>query len=285
MSTMLKWAGNKTGIMPELLKHFPTTAMRLVEPFAGSCAVMMATDYPEYLVADINPDLINMYQQIKEDPEFFISIASGLFRQNSADDFRRIRHSFNHSKSCGRVWRAAAFLYLNRHCYRGLCRYNRSGGFNVPYGNYKKPYFPHDEIWAFAGKAERATFICAGYDETLAMIRAGDIVYCDPPYDGTFSNYHSAGFTEDDQRKLVSALSAKARNGHTIIASNSDTELIRDIYVNINSFELFSVTAKRSMGVAAGKGKSASEIIAVATSELWVGFDRAGAPDYTGMCG
>lgn len=285
MSTMLKWAGNKTGIMPELLKHFPTTAMRLVEPFAGSCAVMMATDYPAYLVADINPDLINMYQQIKEDPEFFISIASGLFRQNSADDFRRIRHSFNHSKSCGRVWRAAAFLYLNRHCYRGLCRYNKSGGFNVPYGNYKKPYFPHHEILAFAEKAARATFICAGYDETLAMIRAGDIVYCDPPYDDTFSNYHSAGFNEDDQRKLASTLSAKARNGHAIIASNSDTQLIRDLYVNINSFELFSVTAKRSMGVAAGKGKSASEIIAVATSELWAGVDVAAAHDCTGMCG
>ena len=55
MSTILKWAGNKTAIMPELIKHLPAGS-RLVEPFAGSCAVMMATDYPHYLVADINPD-------------------------------------------------------------------------------------------------------------------------------------------------------------------------------------------------------------------------------------
>lgn len=62
MSTILKWAGNKTAIMPELIKHLPA-GQRLVEPFAGSCAVMMTTDYPHYLVADINPDLINLYKK------------------------------------------------------------------------------------------------------------------------------------------------------------------------------------------------------------------------------
>ena len=69
MNTILKWAGNKTAIMSELIKHLPV-GPRLVEPFAGSCAVMMATDYPHYLIADINPDLINLYEQIKSDPEF-----------------------------------------------------------------------------------------------------------------------------------------------------------------------------------------------------------------------
>ena len=61
MSTILKWAGNKPAIMPELKKYLPA-GPRLVEPFAGSCAVMMETDYPSYLVADINPDLINLYK-------------------------------------------------------------------------------------------------------------------------------------------------------------------------------------------------------------------------------
>ncbi|WP_449547457.1 DNA adenine methylase [Lelliottia amnigena] len=282
MSTILKWAGNKTGIMPQLLKHFPSNVPRLVEPFAGSCSVMMATDYPAYLVADINPDLINMYQQIKEDPEFFIFIASGLFRQNSEDDFRRIRHTFNHSKSCGNAWRAAAFLYLNRHCYRGLCRYNKSGGFNVPYGNYAKPYFPHAEILTFAEKAVRATFICAGYYETLTMLRSGDVVYCDPPYDGTFSQYHSTGFTTEDQGTLSALLCDHVNNGGSVVASNSDTALIRYLY---RDFQLHQITAKRSMGVAAGESKSASEIIAVNTPYLWIGFDLAGAHDYTGVSG
>ena len=77
MSTILKWAGNKTAIMSEL--KTPSAGPRLVEPFAGSCAVMMETDYPSYLVADINPDLINLYKKVAADCESFISRARVLF--------------------------------------------------------------------------------------------------------------------------------------------------------------------------------------------------------------
>lgn len=280
MSTILKWAGNKTAIMPELKKHLPAGA-RLVEPFAGSCAVMMATDYSAYLVADINPDLINMYQQIKDDPEFFLMIASGLFKQGSKYGFQLIRHSFNYGKSSGKVWRAAAFLFLNRHCYRGLCRYNKSGGFNVPYGNYEKPYFPQEEVLAFAEKAQRATFICASYEETLAMLKTGDVVYCDPPYDGTFSGYHAAGFSEDDQYRLASILERRSSEGHPVVVSNSDTFLTRSLYRN---FKRHRITAPRSLGVAAGEGKSAEEIIAT-KSAVWFGVDFAAGPDRSVIAG
>ncbi len=96
MSTILKWAGNKTRLMPELLNYLPQ-GQRLVEPFAGSCAVMMATDYPAYLVADVNPDLINLYRQIKEHTRPFIVVAVSLFTQNKrAEDYYRIREAFNH---------------------------------------------------------------------------------------------------------------------------------------------------------------------------------------------
>ncbi len=280
MSTILKWAGNKTDLMPELLAHLPK-GPRLVEPFAGSCAVMMAADYPHYLVADINPDLINMYQQIKDDPEFFIMIIAGLFKQNSEDDFRRIRQHFNYGKSSGKVWRAAAFLYLNRHCYRGLCRYNKSGGFNVPYGNYKQPYFPEAEIWAFAEKAKRATFICAGYEATLNQLLPGDVIYCDPPYDGVFTGYHSNGFTEADQRSLASILERRSSEGYPVVVSNSDTSLTRSLYRN---FVCHRITARRSLGVAAGESKTAPEVIAVSrypAQKAWFGIDLASDRDCT----
>ncbi|HFK9151317.1 TPA: DNA adenine methylase, partial [Escherichia coli] len=198
MSTILKWAGNKTAIMSELKKHLPA-GPRLVEPFAGSCAVMMETDYPSYLVADINPDLINLYKKVAADCEAFISRARALFEEaNREVAYYNIRQEFNYSTEITDFMKAIYFLYLNRHGYRGLCRYNKSGYFNIPYGNYKNPYFPEKEIRAFAEKAQRATFICASFDETLAMLKAGDVVYCDPPYDGTFSGYHTDGFTEDD---------------------------------------------------------------------------------------
>ncbi len=95
--------------------------------------------------------------------------------------------------------KAVYFLYLNRHGYRGLCRYNKSGHFNIPYGNYKIRISLKRNSRFCRKKAQRATFICASFDETLAMLKAGDVVYCDPPYDGTFSGYHADGFTEDDQ--------------------------------------------------------------------------------------
>lgn len=243
MTTILKWAGNKTAIMPELIKHLPAGS-RLVEPFAGSCAVMMATDYPHYLVADINPDLINLYLMIQKDHEAVIQIAKELFKDFNSDvQYYRVRQHFNYS-IFNEVEKAAYFLYLNRHGYRGLCRYNQKGEYNNPYGHYKKPYFPENEIRDFAEKAKRATFICASYDETLALLQTGDVVYCDPPYDGTFTGYHSAGFTEDDQYHLASILERRSSEGHPVIVSNSDTSLTRSLYRN---FTHHCITAKRSM--------------------------------------
>lgn len=281
MSTILKWAGNKTAIMPELKKHLPA-GQRLVEPFAGSCAVMMATDYPHYLVADINTDLINLYRQIKENTEWFINAAREHFdKDNTPDRYYVVRELFNYLTSISAVEKAAMFLYLNRHGYRGLCRYNKKGHFNVPYGNYKTPYFPENEIRAFAEKAKHATFICAGYEETLATLQAGDVIYCDPPYDGTFTDYHTGGFADDDQYRLASILERRSSEGHPVIVSNSDTSLTRSLY---RKFTCNCINAKRSMGVAAGESKSASEIIAVSRAPViysdelpWFGTDPAGA--------
>lgn len=277
MSTILKWAGNKTAVMTELKKHLPA-GPRLVEPFAGSCAVMMATDYPHYLVADINPDLINLYQVIKEDVNSFIHLAERIFSKFTTEEgYYKCRQFFN-TVPLEPIDKSAYFLFLNRHCYRGLCRYNQRGLFNVPYGNYKKPYLPVDEIRAFAEKAVRATFICASYDETLAMLQAGDVVYCDPPYDGTFTGYHTAGFTEDDQYHLASILERRSSEGHPVIVSNSDTSLTRSLYRN---FSLHQLIAKRSMGVAAGESKSAVEVIAVSKPFVWMGIDYATGCDRT----
>ena len=281
MSTILKWAGNKTDVMSELSKHLPK-GPRLVEPFAGSCAVMMATDYPHYLVADINPDLINLYRTIAKDCENFILRARAVFESFVlAENYYRVREAFNHDREINTFHRAVYFLYLNRHSYRGLCRYNQSGGFNVPFGNYKKPYFPEAEIRAFAEKAKRATFICASFDETLNMLQPGDVIYCDPPYDGVFTGYHTNGFNEDDQYRLASILERRSSEGYPVVVSNSDTSLTRSLYRN---FVCHRITARRSLGVAAGDGKTALEVIAVSrypAQKAWFGIDLASSCDST----
>ncbi|WNK67605.1 DNA adenine methylase [Pantoea agglomerans] len=280
MSTILKWAGNKSRVMPELLGKLPE-GERLVEPFAGSCAVMMNTDYRAYLVADINPDLINLYRQIKEHTRPFIIIAASLFIQNrTGENYYALREAFNHDPSLPLLERAAYFLYLNRNGYRGLCRYNKRGEFNIPFGNYAEPLFPLAEIEAFAEKAQRATFICADFRETLRLTKAGDVVYCDPPYDGTFSGYHSAGFNKDEHHDLVSIL-LDVSERCPVVVSNSDTLYTRSI---LRDFNIASISVARSVGVAAGKGKRASEIIAVrhpAVGPAWSGFDPAAGADWS----
>lgn len=260
VKTPLKWVGSKARIMPQLKQHLPE-GKRLIEPFAGSCSVMMNTNYDEYLIADVNPDLIGFYRAAAAAPLDLIDRAKHLFETfNTEDGYYDSRDSFNHDADL--EWRPALFLFLNRHGFNGLCRYNKSGRFNVPYGRYKKPYFPEDEIKAFAEKAKRATFVCANYSETLDMVRDGfDVVYCDPPYlteSGNFTAYHERGFNHMDQGRLARKLRRLAGKGISVIASNSNLNTVRSLYAD---FEAVSISAPRSVGAAADSVKTASELI------------------------
>ncbi len=262
MKTVLKWAGSKVRIIEKLKRHLPA-GQRLVEPFAGSCAVMMNTDYPEYLIADINPDLIYLYKAIALDAEQLITDAKRWFEVgNTSEKYYSLRADFNISSDW--YWRATLFLYLNRHCYNGLCRYNQSGGFNVPFGKYKAPYFPEDEIRAFAEKAKKATFVCCSYAEALAMVRSGDVVYCDPPYlpaskSADFSSYHSGPFGMAEHSGLAVHLKRLAARSFPVIVSNCETPDTLSLY---RDFNITKITAPRSIGASAGSIKSAPEIIA-----------------------
>ncbi|MCK8181536.1 Dam family site-specific DNA-(adenine-N6)-methyltransferase, partial [Erwinia amylovora] len=96
-----------------------------------------------------------------------------------ADVYYAWRPEFN---QCGDAYRRALLcLYLNRHCYNGLCRSNLSGEFNVPFGRYRRPYFPLEELYWFAERAQYATFVCESYAVTLGKAHQGSVVYCDPP--------------------------------------------------------------------------------------------------------
>lgn len=270
IKTPLKWVGSKVRIMPQLRDHLPE-GKRLVEPFAGSCAVMMNTDYDEYLIADLNPDLVNLYKVMAYHTEAFLNELDLMFSAGALGDlesravyYYAIREAFNLSgKALGSesVEAAVRFMYLNRHGFNGLCRYNRRGQFNVPFGKYKKNYFPLKEIRAFAEKAKRATFITAHYSETLALVRAGDVVYCDPPYlteSGNFTSYTESGFSHLDQGRLARKLRRLSENGVSVVASNSDLEMVHYLYAG---FEAVKVNAPRSVGAAAASRKSAAELI------------------------
>lgn len=270
VKTPLKWVGSKARLMPQLLPHLPEGS-RLVEPFAGSCSVMMNTDYDEYLIADVNPDLVNLYKAMAYHTNKLLISLDTLFSAGSVGDeesravfYYAVRDAFNqpgnsYESECIDV--AARFLFLNRHCFNGLCRYNKRGHFNVPYGKYKKPYFPKDEIVAFAEKAKRATFLCASYAETLDLVRDGDAVYCDPPYlteSENFTAYHASGFDHMDQGRLSRRLRKLAAKGVPVVASNADLPAVHYLYAG---FETMRINAPRSVGAAAASQKTAAELI------------------------
>jgi len=270
MKTPLKWVGSKVRLMPQLLPHL-SEGKRLVEPFAGSCAVMMNTNYDEYLIADVNPDLVNLYKVMTYHTDAFLNELEILFSAGAQGEtesravyFYAVRDAFNVSgRAFGdeSVEAAARFMYLNRHCFNGLCRYNRRGQFNVPFGKYKKPYFPADEVRAFAEKAKRATFIAAHYAETLDLVRDGDVVYCDPPYlteAGNFTAYTEGGFSHMDQGRLARKLRRLARKGISVVASNSDVNTVHYLYAG---FEVVRLNAPRSVGAAAASQKVAPELV------------------------
>ena len=137
-------------------------------------------------------------------PDSVIFEAMKAFRHlNDAENYTVIREAFN-AQRLDAVERAAAFLYLNRHCFNGLIRYNLDGFFNVGFGKYKAPYFPEEEIKAFKRKAHACVFMKCEARRTLALAGAGDVVYCDPPYEplpGTAgsTNYVGAVFSRDSQ--------------------------------------------------------------------------------------
>ncbi|WP_102794253.1 Dam family site-specific DNA-(adenine-N6)-methyltransferase [Bowmanella denitrificans] len=239
----LKWAGGKYALVNEIRSRLPD-GQRLIEPFVGAGSVFLNTHYTEYLLNDINPDLINLYKVLQQTPDQYIQDAREFFRAsgNQSETYYQLRDEFNQSDDS--YYRSLLFLYLNRHGYNGLCRYNLSGKFNVPFGRYKQPYFPETELRFFAAKAQYATFVCMPFAEVFALASEGDVIYCDPPYapisrTANFTSYAGSGFPVAEQRSLAQhAIQTMQSSSVPVLISNHDTELTREIYAQASLSEL-----------------------------------------------
>lgn len=231
----LKWAGGKYSLV-EAINHVLPPADKLIEPFVGAGSVFLNSDYERYLLNDINADLITLYQTVKRRPKTFIQDARRFFtpQYNTAEAYYAMRRDFN--QSADGYYRSLLFLYLNRHGYNGLCRYNASGQFNVPFGKYKKPYYPEAELEFFAEKAKKAVFTCQPFQRSFHRARKGQVIYCDPPYlplspTASFTGYASGGFNLDEQAILAQkAEHAAFKRGISVLISNHDTSLSRLYY-------------------------------------------------------
>ncbi len=260
----LKWAGNKFRILERVRSRLPE-GKRLVEPFVGSGAVFLNTDYPRYLLSDSNGDLVDLYNTLKKQGEEFIERCRALFipENNLEAAYYALREEFNETDDP--VRRVALFVYLNRHGYNGLCRYNRSGGFNVPFGRYRRPYFPAEEMRAFHRKAKRAVFRHEDFARTMSHLEAGDVAYCDPPYvplsaSANFTTYSAAGFNLDEQEKLAVMAQQAARRGIPVLISNHDTPESLRIYTG-SEIQRFQV--QRSISCNGKKRDKVGELLAL----------------------
>lgn len=262
----LKWAGGKYSLLPELERLIPA-GKRLIEPFVGGGSVFLNSDKHErFLLADINADLINLYQMLAIVPDSVIAEAMKAFRHlNDAENYTAIREAFN-AWQLNAIERAAAFLYLNRHCFNGLMRYNLDGFFNVGWGKYKAPYFPEKELMAFRKKSSACVFMNAGFERTLRLAGDGDVVYCDPPYEpmpGTagFTSYASGGFSWDSQVALAESCVAAHQRGAKVFISNSTAPRVIELYEQ-HGFTLHRVNARRSISSKGSTRETANDIVA-----------------------
>ncbi|MCJ8296254.1 MAG: Dam family site-specific DNA-(adenine-N6)-methyltransferase [Colwellia sp.] len=262
----LKWAGGKYRLCDVISKMLPNER-RLIEPFVGAGSVFLNTDFDEYILNDINQDLINLYKIIQVKPDSFIEDARKFFNpeHNQAETYYQLRADFNASKDS--YFRSLVFLYMNRHGYNGLCRYNKKGGYNVPFGKYKRPYFPEAELNYFAEKSHKATFVCEGYRQTFARAENGDVIYCDPPYvplskTASFTSYAGNGFGLDEQADLANAAEEVSENGTiSVVISNHDTIWTRKIYEH--AVKIKSLKVARTISQNATKRKKVAELLAL----------------------
>ncbi|MDK8024334.1 DNA adenine methylase, partial [Klebsiella michiganensis] len=268
----IKWAGGKTRVMPQLLKHLPK-ADCLIEPFVGSGTVFMNTEYRRYVLCDSNRALINFFRVLTSNTERLIYTARGMFLGgNNEEQYYKRRALFNSmqwsdtGKADTALLYAALFLYLNRHCFNGIYRVNQIGEHNVPFGKYAAPYFPADEMRSFAEKANdtKAVFIDGDFRHTIPdvlQLAYDAVIYCDPPYipASKTANFTAYGkpFTPDDHRDLVATLlDAHRQHSTRAVISNSDTPETREIYF---PFRLHALSVRRS--VSARSRDMAGEVI------------------------
>ncbi|EIS1607010.1 Dam family site-specific DNA-(adenine-N6)-methyltransferase [Salmonella enterica subsp. enterica serovar Ibadan] len=265
---IFKWVGGKFSELPTVLEHLPH-GKRLIEPFVGGGSVFTNAGFRHNLLNDINGDLINFYQTLQREGHSLVTLSYSFFQNyNNADAYLEVREAFNRGEY-DQLHHAAAFLYLNRHCFNGVTRYNQNGEFNVGYGKYKAPYFPHAEMEAFLADdvLKNTSFVSGDFAGVIEAAGEGDVIFCDPPYEPLpdtegFTSYSGNSFRFDEQKRLVSLLVEAHQRGAKVVITNSGAPNIRELYEG-NGFKVHHMAARRSVSCKASKRVVANDIIAI----------------------
>jgi DNA adenine methylase len=247
---LLKWAGGKRQLLPELRRYYPNRFERYVEPFFGSGAVFFdllnagRIEGRRARLIDLNPDLVGCYVAVRDHVEEVIAELTLLARAHAArgsDCYYAVRDRFNAARTGVVTYTpalAAMLVYLNRTGFNGLFRQNARGEFNVPAGRYTSPTIcdpGHLRAVAAALGRRGVTIELGSFETTLAGTGRGDFVYCDPPYaplsrTASFAHYTAGGFSAFDQMRLQQSIIAATRRGAVVVLSNSSAAEIVKAY-------------------------------------------------------
>lgn len=259
---VVKWVGGKRALAGELVARLPAEFRCYHEPFIGGGALFFAIRPRFSYLADANGELINLYRVIKHRPVPLMA-ALGGFAFGEADYYRvRDLDRSQDFAALGDVERAARFLYLNRTGFNGLWRVNRRGQVNTAYGWRANPtLFSSANVLAVHEALRTARLATAPYWRVMDVVRRGDLVYFDPPYDCDrrgFVGYVADGFCRDDQIDLWRLCVKLHRLGVKWMLSNADTPFIRRLY---QAFRIEFVAAPRLVGRDAAARRPAAEVI------------------------
>lgn len=253
LKPLIKWAGGKRWLLPVLTQIWqPHSDLKLVEPFTGGMAVALGLNPKQAILNDANVHLINFYNQVRKG----LQISNQL--QNDSEFYYAMREKFNKlitTNSHQTPQAAELFYFLIRTGFNGLCRFNSSGRFNVPFGQHVSikyrthfnEYQPILKKWQFKSG-----------DFDKIKLKGDEFIYADPPYDVEFTRYIAKDFVWDDQVRLAKWLH---KHPGPVVASNQATQRIKELYLDLN-FKVYLLPAPRMISCNGDRTK-ATEIVAV----------------------
>lgn len=270
---LLKWAGGKSSLCPILIEYSKKIKFRrYIEPFFGGGAVYfnIIKHYPDKrktaVINDMNHNLINLYRHIKRNRSLLISTHKEIIELYNLKGYNYLRDCFNGTGNTkfNVIQRSAALMIINKVCFNGLYRVNSKGKFNVPEGRYaKKTFITDEQITSVSKTLPYVSNICCD-DYHNIDIKKKDFVYLDPPYvplnkTSSFTNYSSI-FDNEQQVRLASYMRKIDKKGAYVIASNSNTEIVRELY---QGFKIIEMNVARSINSVTSKRKKIKELLII----------------------
>lgn len=280
----LKWVGGKTQLLPSLLPLIPKEFNTYHEPFLGGGAMFFALQPGQAILSDANANLIDNYLAVKTEIDTLVDelqIIEKKYLEHVRNEnynpknewylaekyFYDARFEFNNPPTCtiiDAVWIAKHMIFLNKTCFNGLYRENKSGQFNSPFGKYKNPKICDEENLRACSKALQAAELkIASFAESLSLVQEGDFVYADPPYQpvsktAKFTSYTSGGFDWKKQEELKEWMDEITNRKARMMISNSDTPEIRQLY---SAYNITTVEARRNVNSKGEKRGKVNEVV------------------------